>query len=212
MASLALTNGNARSAIIDANLLPMIKSSLSHVSYGLRAAACQVVRALSRSTSILRTSLIDSGIGDEIVKLLKDEEPVWKERHDAVFASEIGESASVDARIDTVMTAATATICNLITEFSPVQAVSPFGLSNDLFPADSALYRIVYYRSGRYRAARQAEQRNALGCGTNECSVGATEFTLQERSQAEETSNGCVDLRRPVAVSHGMFNSHCCIC
>lgn len=104
MASLALAYEAPRAAIADAQLLPFIKSSLSHESYGVRASACQVARALSRSVAILRTNLVDSGIADEIFALLKAEE----------------ERDGPD-KLDAVAIAATATLCNLITEFSPMQ-------------------------------------------------------------------------------------------
>ncbi|KAI9836268.1 MAG: hypothetical protein M1819_001605 [Sarea resinae] len=59
-------------------------------------AACGAARAISRSVSILRTSLIDAGIATPLFSLLK---------HPSVE----------------VQTAATAVVCNLVLEFSPMR-------------------------------------------------------------------------------------------
>lgn len=116
MSALSLADERARNQIIDAGLLPFIKDILSHPSYGIRAAACQVVRALSRSTAILRTTLVDGGVSEEVFKLLAAEEKRWSERRTSGRAPTGG-------RQDTVLIAATSTICNLVVEFSPAQTV-----------------------------------------------------------------------------------------
>lgn len=62
-------------------------------------AACGAIRALSRSVSILRTTLIDNGIAPPVIQLL---------RH-----------SDIEIQI-----AATATMCNLVTDISPMREVS----------------------------------------------------------------------------------------
>ena len=83
---------------MEANLLPHIVSSLKDPSIGVRAAACQCARALSRSANMLRTSLVDAGAADPLFDLLSDEE-------------------------DLVKITATATVCNLLIDFSPMKEV-----------------------------------------------------------------------------------------
>jgi len=62
-------------------------------------AACSAARALSRSVSLLRTSLIDAGVAKPVFALLK---------HSNV----------------SVLVEATNVVCNLVTDFSPMRHVS----------------------------------------------------------------------------------------
>ena len=120
LASLSFQHEPTRCYIADTSppFLPQLLRSLSHASYGVRAAACQLARALSRSVAILRTSLLDSGVGEEVVEVLKRE----VQAHRLLF----GEAGDDDLgeRSWTVEVAATATICNLIADFSPLRTVS----------------------------------------------------------------------------------------
>lgn len=68
-------------------------------------AACGAARALSRSVSTLRTSLIDAGIAAPLFLLLEHE--------------------SMEVQV-----AATAVVCNLILEFSPMREVMQIGISH----------------------------------------------------------------------------------
>lgn len=53
---------DCRKQVIEAKVLPYIVTAMSHPSVGVRAAACQCTRSLSRSMKNLRTSLVDAGI------------------------------------------------------------------------------------------------------------------------------------------------------
>lgn len=79
-------------------VLPMVVPSLGAAALGIRVAACRLVRSLSRSVSILRTSLVDAGAATRLIAILKD-----------------------DSEPDIVKTEVIATICNLALKFSPMK-------------------------------------------------------------------------------------------
>lgn len=112
LAALSFNHEPTRALIANSqpSLLDIMLGLLSHESYGVRAATCQLARALSRSVAILRTNLMDSGVGAGIFDVLKreTERKVEPERDDRSWTVEV---------------AATATICNLVTDFSPMQRV-----------------------------------------------------------------------------------------
>lgn len=131
LAALSFQHEPTRISIADhePSIFPFIRKSLSHASYGVRASACQLTRALSRTVAILRTSLVDSGVGEEVLRTLKREyqlvnySPAWgtatlegNQAYDQAF-EEMEQHGMVEV-------AALATICNLITDFSPLRAVS----------------------------------------------------------------------------------------
>ena len=122
LAAMATTKDEYRKSIIDNGVVPFVIESLKlnsktspagEVEPGVPAgkasvtdnptkvllAACGTSRALSRSVSTLRTSLIDAGLATPLYVLL---------RHETVK----------------VQIAATAVICNLVLEFSPMREVS----------------------------------------------------------------------------------------
>jgi hypothetical protein len=102
IAVLALTDNDIRRDVTDGQrLLPPLASALTHRHTGVRYAACQCVRALSRSVAVTRTSLVDSGLGSALF---------------GVFAKE-----DEDRR---VVHAALAAVCNLVNQYSPLR--TPF--------------------------------------------------------------------------------------
>ncbi|KZT50775.1 ARM repeat-containing protein [Calocera cornea HHB12733] len=81
LASLALPDAGLRSQLAEQkpSVLPIIHASLSHPAPGVRHAACQVVRALSRSVAILRSSLVDEGVAGSVLGLVVREGRVKEE-------------------------------------------------------------------------------------------------------------------------------------
>lgn len=125
LAALAFQYEPTRSLIADASppVLPLVCSALSHPSYGVRAAACQLARALSRTIAILKTSLVDSGVGEEVVETLRREVARRQDEGGEVTAEfDVTAEEELGDRAWTVEVAATATICNLVTDFSPLRA------------------------------------------------------------------------------------------
>lgn len=98
LAAVCSSREESRKQVIDSKILPHIISSMADGSSGVRAAACQCTRSLSRSVKNLRTCLIDAGISMPLFKLLSDE--------------------SID-----VQSAASATICNIVLDFCPMKKV-----------------------------------------------------------------------------------------
>jgi armadillo repeat-containing protein 8 len=130
IAALVPFKDDYRKAIVDQGMVPYIVESMSSVpgkpspkaseksekvlnqspeeeskqGYGLNPvnvliAACGAVRALSRSVSVLRTTLIDNGVAEPVFRLLQHPD--------------------IEVQI-----AATATVCNLLTDVSPMREVS----------------------------------------------------------------------------------------
>lgn len=118
VAAIALFDTDIRTAVTDElRLIPAIQASLANRYVGVRYAACQCARALSRAVSALRTNIVDTGLGLAVFQLfLKQDE---------------------DRR---VMHAASAVICNIVTNFSPLRTVS------GLHTTTSAVILISFYR------------------------------------------------------------------
>jgi hypothetical protein len=84
------------------SLIPAITTALAAPHVGVRYAACQCVRALSRAIATVRTSIMDSGLGLAVFRVFNN--------------------PAEDRR---VTYAALCGVCNLLNEFSPLRSVSP---------------------------------------------------------------------------------------
>ncbi len=58
-----------RTQAIEAKVLPHVISGLSSKQPNVRLAACQCAKSLSRSVSLLRTSLVDAGVAPPLIKV-----------------------------------------------------------------------------------------------------------------------------------------------
>ncbi|KAF4608317.1 hypothetical protein EYR40_000661 [Pleurotus pulmonarius] len=101
ISAMSLFDDNIRREVADEfELLPLIQSCMTHRHVGVRYASCQCVRAISRSVAVLRTSLVDSGLGLQVFDIFKKEEE--------------------DRR---VTSAALAAVCNLLNDFCPLRPI-----------------------------------------------------------------------------------------
>jgi armadillo repeat-containing protein 8 len=82
------------------HLIPVIQASLSDKRVGVRYAACQCVRALTRGVAVIRTSIVDSGLGISVFNLFKNKNEDWR-----------------------VVSTALLAVCNVVNNFSPIQPV-----------------------------------------------------------------------------------------
>ena len=100
-AAVALFDNDIRTAVTDElRLIPALQASLAHPYVGVRYAACQCARALSRAVSALRTNIVDTGLGLAVFRLFMKED---EDRQ--------------------VMYAASTVVCNIVTDFSPLRSV-----------------------------------------------------------------------------------------
>lgn len=102
VAAISLFDNDIRTAVTDdLHLVPAFQASLTNRYVGVRYAACQCARALSRAVSALRTNIVDTGLGLSVFQLFMKQD---EDRQ--------------------VMHAASAVICNVLANFSPLRTVS----------------------------------------------------------------------------------------
>ncbi|RPD80440.1 ARM repeat-containing protein [Lentinus tigrinus ALCF2SS1-7] len=100
VAAIAMFDNDIRTAVTDEfKIIPVVQASLSHQYVGVRYAACQCARALSRAVAALRTNIVDTGLGMSVFQLFMKED---EDRQ--------------------VMHAASTVVCNIVTDFSPLRS------------------------------------------------------------------------------------------
>ncbi|KAF9030867.1 ARM repeat-containing protein [Hymenopellis radicata] len=101
VASMAMLDNDIRRAVTDEmKLLPVIEIALAHRHIGVRYSACQCIRSISRGIAVLRTNLVDTGLGMAVFEIFKKEDE--------------------DRR---VLSAALSAVCNIVNDFSPLKPV-----------------------------------------------------------------------------------------
>lgn len=106
LASVALTSTQHHATLLLVSaLIRTTLASLGHPTPAVRAAACQLVRGLSRNVSVLRETLVDSGVGERLVGLILHPR---------------AQDAKED---DGVLSGALAAVANLLLELSPLKEV-----------------------------------------------------------------------------------------
>lgn len=108
-------------------LLPLIHAALHHQHTGTRYAACQCVRALSRGVAVLRTNIVDSGLGMRVFGVFCRGVGLEGEKEGEGEEDGGGEEVEVEVEVEVedrrVLGAALAAICNIVNEFSPLRPV-----------------------------------------------------------------------------------------
>lgn len=69
VAAATLLKEECRTQAIEAKVLPHVISGLTSKQSSVRLAACQCAKSLSRSVSHLRTSLVDAGVAQPLIKV-----------------------------------------------------------------------------------------------------------------------------------------------
>ncbi|KAF5378315.1 hypothetical protein D9615_008804 [Tricholomella constricta] len=123
--------------------LQLLLVSLVHPAPGVRYAACQCVRALSRAVAVLRTNIVDSGLGMGVWRVcVKGRSNADSKAKAKDLGSETGTGAGAGAGTEKgkgmgmgkgkgkgpgedkrVLGAGLAAVCNLVNDFSPLRGV-----------------------------------------------------------------------------------------
>lgn len=105
-AAVVLSSTQYHAAVLQVpTLIRSTLASLGHPTASVRAAACQLIRGLSRNVGVLRETLVDSGVGWRLVAVLK------------------GSNATNGCEREEVLAGALASVANLLLEFSPMKEV-----------------------------------------------------------------------------------------
>lgn len=148
LASLTLASDDVRRRVASPplSLLPAIARGLRATAHiGTRYAACQCVRAMSRSVSVLRTGVVDAGLGMDVLRIVLGQELGGRyggsvagtgaggghgrerdgrtgERMDGVECE--APMTGGDDEDRRVLGAALSAVCNIVNDFSPLRPVS----------------------------------------------------------------------------------------
>ncbi|KAG5636721.1 hypothetical protein H0H81_007088 [Sphagnurus paluster] len=123
-------------------VMQVILAGLAHPAPGVRYAACQCVRAMSRAVAVLRTNIVDSGLGIGVPRVcLRRGEGGGGVGRVRVREGAVGEGAvregegegegpgagegkpGVGVEDKRVLGAALAAVCNMVNDFSPLRQV-----------------------------------------------------------------------------------------
>ncbi|KAG6815975.1 hypothetical protein H0H87_009702 [Tephrocybe sp. NHM501043] len=114
-------------------LLPVLLLGLAHPAPGVRYAACQCIRAMSRAVAVLRTNIVDSGLGVGVWRRCvkgKGKSPKGEgatptqEARGSGTPGGLGSAKNEEGEGEKdkrVLGAGLAVICNLVNDFSPLR-------------------------------------------------------------------------------------------
>jgi hypothetical protein len=127
LAALAFNQESNRATIAERPYADWLCDGLKNPSVGVRAAACQLVRALSRTVSLVRTTIWDSGIAHVLLSLLeykKADRPAIKGFTDRDTAGISYEDYDWSDSACVIEITALQALCNLVVDFCPMKEVS----------------------------------------------------------------------------------------
>ncbi|KAJ7503801.1 ARM repeat-containing protein [Mycena galericulata] len=123
VAALSLFDNTIRRSVTDdLRLLPLIHAALGGRHVGVRYAACQCVRALSRAVAVLRTNIVDSGLGMAVFQIFLKKELGSGGGGDGDGDGD-GKGKEGEGEDRRVTAAALAAVCNIVNEFSPLRPI-----------------------------------------------------------------------------------------
>ncbi|CDS82111.1 uncharacterized protein SPSC_02931 [Sporisorium scitamineum] len=164
LAALTFQHDEPRRKLVDSvqpSVLAMVVSSIDFPALGVRVAACRLIRALSRSVLILRTSIVDASVAPKLMALLQDPDEE-----------------------EVVKVEATAAICNLVLDFSPMKK-----LIQELGGIDSLVQ--LAHDGGRPKSPHGAdeEMQYALQAAASITGGSSMTGTGTSKGQASQSTN-----------------------